>query len=370
MATKLDPIIFGESKNIDFKKFNIGALTKAVTYSLEEFGKKGVQGLAIKSKEVNALLEYEEKAKRAKEPYIQAGVAKKDLVLVVRDKKNDKFEAMTVVVKDYTDIRDQLANNNAAVVNIEPNKADTVIPGAAKAQADRFGAAVQAEADADFGGITGNVVLCAHGAPKVLPGRVIGVELGELTPAGIIELLIGNKDKAKRIGKDYDGTVTLSGCFTASGGPEADRQDDPFAKKVLDSLRSKGYSKVSVVGMPGPSWTSRADTKTDSHGTTVKTGEKAVFPAMSDYSTGVNALRKKIDTLTDGLLAAAKKSPDPKNFMATPGAKNVIQQIDKLEKEMKEVAARLNKQGTGESIAGLKGTFGLRQIQAQVPGAV
>jgi hypothetical protein len=368
MSTKLDPIIFGDKKNIDFDKFNIGSLTKAITFDLEEFGKKGVQGLPIKANEVNALIKYESAAKRAKEPYIQAGVVKKDLVLVVRDKKNDKFEAMTMVVKGYADIRGELAANTAAVVNLA--EGDATIDPAAANQAARFGTAAMGEDDADFGGITGNVVLCAHGTPKVLPGKVIGTELGEKTPEEIVKLLIGNSDKAKRIGKDYNGSITLSGCFTASGGPEADKQDDPFAKKVHDLLKSKGYTKLNVVGMPGPSWTSGGTLKDDTFGKTVPQGEKGVWPTMSDTTEGAQAVRLQIDKLTDGLIAAAKKAPDPKNFLATAGAKAVLVKIQSLEKDLASIQSRLNAKGIGKDVGGLKGTFGLRLISAQLGASV
>ena len=64
----------------------------------------------------------------------------------------------------------------------------------------------------------------------------VGGSVASTGSSGPSVTLTADKDKAKRIGKDYRGTITLSGCFTASGGPEADRQDDVFAKKVLDAL--------------------------------------------------------------------------------------------------------------------------------------
>jgi len=366
MPTKLDPIIFGEKKNIDFDKFNIGSLTKAIAFNLEEFGKKGVQGLPIKANEVNALIKYESTAKRAKEPYIQGGVVKRDLVLVVRDKKNDKFEAMTMVVKGYVDVRGEIAGNTAAVVNLD--EGDDTIDKAVVNQGVRFGTAPVGEEDADFGGITGNVVLCAHGTPKVLPGKVIGSELGQKTPEQIVDLVIGNRDKSKRIGKDYNGIITLSGCYTASGGPEADKQDDAFAKKVHDLLKSKGYTKLSVVGMPGPSWTSGGTLKDDTFGKTVPQGDKGVWPTMTDSKRGAQAVRLQIDKLTDGLIAAAKKSPDPKNFLATPNAKQVLTKIESLEKDLADIQSRIGSETVGKDVGGLKGTFGLRLIRSQVLG--
>ena len=99
MATKLSPIIYGEKKNIDFSKFNIGNVMKAITYDLEEFGDKGVQGLVVKSSDALRMTKYEAASKKHKDPYIMAGVVKNDLVLVVQDKSDSKFEAMSVLVK-------------------------------------------------------------------------------------------------------------------------------------------------------------------------------------------------------------------------------------------------------------------------------
>ncbi len=353
MATKLDPIIFGDKKNIDYTKFNIGSLIKAITFNLEEFGKKGVQGLPVKAKEITALVEYEKAAKRAKEPYLQAGVCKKDLVFVVRDKKNDKFEAMTMAVKDYTDIRGELAQSSAVVVNVEPDKTDTTIPANAAKQANRFGTGVQAQEDADFGGITGNVVLCAHGAPKVVPGRVIGAEFGEKNPQQIVDILIGSKDKDKRIGKDYSGIITLSGCFTAAGGPEADKQDDPFAKKVLDLLRSKGYDKLSVKGMPGPSVTRDSGEKAARHAMVTEDGAKALIPLLKQYEQAFAKLKAKYK----GDEGQAKLDPlfAP---LQSKWAKLYDDYTDVLNAQT-EAAKEANR------IEGLFGNFGIRVVRKQ-----
>jgi hypothetical protein len=367
MPSKLDPCIFGQNKGVTLDSFNLGNLVKAITYSFEEFGVRGVQGVPVKGENATKLIAYEKKAKRTEEPYIQAGVVKKDLVVVIRDKKNDKFEAMDVVVKNYTEIRDKLAKSNAQVVNLA--KGDKIIDPAAQAQADRVGSTVQDQNSADFGDITGNIVLCAHGTPKELPGRVIGTQLGKKSPEEIVKLLIGSPDKAKRVGKDYDGTITLSGCWTAAGGPGGeDPADEVYAKKVLELLRAKGYKKLSVVGMPGPSRTAKTDTDKDGMGKPMERGEKAVWPGMSETARAVTALRMKIDKLTEGLLAAAKKSDDPKNFLTTPVAKQALEKIAATEKEMNEIETRLGDKKYGKNIKGLQGRFGLRLIRAEIMG--
>ena len=55
MPVKLERTIFGKGKDINFSKFNMGSLIKAVTYDLEEFGEKGVQGVKILEGDVNRL---------------------------------------------------------------------------------------------------------------------------------------------------------------------------------------------------------------------------------------------------------------------------------------------------------------------------
>ena len=148
-------------------KFNIGSFTKALAFDLEEFGQKGVQGLKIDGKSVEALLSYWKKAAaKDSEPYVLGGVAANGhLYVSIRDKKKADFEQLAIAVKDYATKCEQLAKNTAAVVNINDNPEDPVIKPAAQAQADRFKTTVQSEEEAEFGNITGNIVLCPTAGP-------------------------------------------------------------------------------------------------------------------------------------------------------------------------------------------------------------
>lgn len=308
MATKLDPVIWGQDKSIHYGKISVGELAKAVSDDLEEFGEKGVQGVKLGSN-LDNFLKYEKAAKRAKDPYFVLGVhSNGSLVLVLRDKKDDKFEAMEVAVKGYEAIKSKLAAGTAKVVNVSEDKNEAIIKKNSAAQADKFKTPLSNEDDPDFGGITGTVILCAHGRPQDLPsGRIIGDRLGPHTPEQIVKLLTGDKDAAKRIGKDYSGKIVLSGCFTASGGPEASRQDDPFAAKVLALLRKGGYEKLSVVGMPGRAQTASAD-QTDSQGTPMQRGDKSVkpFAATADKERLLDRLQTERDALGARVDAQAK----------------------------------------------------------------
>ncbi len=144
MPTALERVIFGSGKNIGFDKFNIGSLTKSVAFDLQEFGERGVQGVKIQE-------------------------------------SDSKFEGTAVVVKNYKNLRETLAKSSAAVTNLDGD--DPVIKPASEKQGRKFGTEVTDEDNASYGGITGNIILCAHGRPAVVPsGRVIGDQFGKKTP--------------------------------------------------------------------------------------------------------------------------------------------------------------------------------------------
>ncbi len=378
---KLDTVFFGDGKNIKPSSIKFDQLLNKVFPEIEaDFKKAGLPnaaGLAIKDSDARKLLATETSTPRAKDPYLQVGVWKKDLVMAVFDKSNPKFDAYEVIVKGYLDVKEALAKKHTEVVNLAVG--DKIIDGAAKAQADKFGTSVKSEADMDLGDLTGDLVLCAHGTPKVLPGRVIGTKLGGKTADDIVAMLTADKDKSKRIGKDYRGTITLSGCFTASGGPEADRQDDVFAKKVLDALVKKGYKKVTVVGMPGPSWTARDPGDKDSHGTPLARGEKAVWHSgrseegLEAQELKAKKLRKDIDSLVDALVAGAKKSKlDGPAYLMSDQARPVLAKLKQLEGALHSVREEIDtivkeQKRTGDvdgaDVAHMKGTFGFKALQ-------
>ncbi len=402
MPTKLDSIISGKKKDINFSNFDIGKVLRDISADLSDAGAKDVQGLKILGNYKN-FISYEKAAKRAAEPYLQVGVTKGTLVLVLRDKNNDKFEAMDVLVKGYDGIKDKLVKETAAVISLDPD--DRVIGPAGKAQADKFGTKVMTEDDYEFGALTGNIVICAHGTPDGTgSARIIASHLGKKTPKDIVKLLTGSKDAKQRIGKDYSGKIFLSGCFTASGGPEAAKQDDPFAKKVWDLLKSAGYTKASVVGMPGPSITARNDGDTDSwdkdNPTAMKRGDKHVVTNMrtvDDYKKNAklektvkaaveqfNALVGSHNTILEDLNAIAKQGEDRANELGKDPAaikadkayqgykKQYLALKADLEKEKKKLAkakqvldkARkdMEDSGLGKTLAKIEGTFGLRTL--------
>lgn len=377
MPATLNPIIYRTQKNFAFRNYDFGKIVSAISEDLKEFGQQGVQGLPVKKDEADRMIKYHSQNKSLREPHLMAGVVGKDLVLVIRDAKESKFEAMAVLVKDYVGIKADLAKNSAAVVNLA--KGDKTIDPAAAAQADKFKTAVQDKSDADFGTVTGNVVLCAHGTPETAPGRVIGVKLGKMTAKEIADLLTKNPDKSKRLAREYAGKITLSGCFTASGGPEALKQDDPFAKKVWDELKARGFTRCSVVGMPGVAMTARG-ARTDDEGTAMKRGDKGVW-AKSEEMLEAQAkkaaqIRKELDALVDALVKAGKNYKGDKSiFLGSDVAKKSLakinekeQALDTIRKEMESIKKDAEKYGDvdGKLMAHVTGTFGLRVVQREL----
>ncbi len=397
MVANIKPIIYGNKKNIDFKKYNDGSLLNAISYDMKEFGERGVQGLAVKMPDAQRMIKYEKANKNRKDPYLMAGVCQKDLVLVVRDKTDAKFEAMTVLVKGYVGIKDKLAKQTASVTNIAPGR-DKIIEDSVKDTAAKLKTKVSK--DPNYGEITGNIVLTAHGRPAVMPsGRVVGDQLGRKNPKQIVALLTGSKDPKKRVGSDYNGTITLCGCFTASGGPEGEKKDDPFAKKVLDLLRKKGFKKLSVVGYPGATITVSKG-GTDSKGTQVRRGDEKVLASqptgadmrkarmledtltkllkkrndlVNDYNTALEGrdaarrvLREALDNFQGSQQDYAKDPEGKKKFKAYADAKKEFKKtegkFEKADSAYEKAKKAADKTGLEDTYARLEGRFGLRQI--------
>ncbi|MGH3266228.1 MAG: hypothetical protein ACRDNS_30025, partial [Trebonia sp.] len=256
------------------------------------------------------------------------------------------------------------------------------------------------EADPNYGEITGNIVLTAHGTPAVAPnGRIIGSKLGRKKPDEIVKMLTTSKDPKKRLAKAYDGTLTLCGCFTASGGPEGEKRDDPFAKKVLDIFRKRGYSKISVVGYPGATITDRGP-GTDSRGTATEQGDERVLANQPTAATrqqartlsaeaekritGFNALVAPYNAAlaaTNNARATVKKGITDsglaeKDYLKTADGKAKLKAYQKADTAFKSLKAELNKaqaaldkakkamadSGLDDTYAQLEGRFGLRQV--------
>lgn len=388
-AKPLERVMYGADKSIDFGSFNFGNIMNAIAQDLEEFGDKGVQGVRVPN-DGTKFIAKQRARKDLKYPYLQAGVLQGHLVLAVFDAADASVRDQTVLLKDYTALKKKLASSSVSITNIDPT-GDQAIVGSAQALANRHGVGV--DPDPDFGDITGDIILDAHGTPETLPsGTLIGTKLGEKTPQQIVDMLTTSKDKKKRVSKNYNGTLTLCGCFTASGGPEASKQDDAFAKKVHDLFREKGYKKISVVGYPGPMAILRADSGAN-EGRAVawanvrSNADLDKFMASLDFPKREAALQQLYDKLVADLAtydrwhrqysAAMKKSKlTEAKFLTTPTGKQMAAELNTFNAEIKTLRVQYDaaldelkrhKQeyadsGLGKLFDRLEGRFGLRTV--------
>lgn len=166
--------------------------------------------------------------------------------------KGAPYEKVTIVRPAFAKLVEEMKTETHAVVNLD--KGDRAVDASVARQEAGHGVTAQTPDATDFGDIkTGNVILTAHGTPVKVSGVLLGQKLGNRTPDQIVKLLTGNPDRKKNISKSFSGTVVLCGCYTASGTGAVPPGYDysTFAGKVLSLLRSGGYSKCTVKGMPG-----------------------------------------------------------------------------------------------------------------------
>lgn len=364
MPTTLDPCIYGEPRKITLDKHNAGNLTKAVAFDLEEYGQRGVQGLPLKMTDVNRLIEYE--SKRMTKPYIRAGIVRKDLVVTINDAQNKRLEGMVVLCKDYIGIKEKLSKNKAAVVDVAPEGQSIGIAESAAAHGEKRNTKAQSKDEAAFGGVTGDIVLCAHGKPKKTLGRIIGDELGKMTAEQIVAYLTDSTNPKKRLGKSYAGTIHLVGCFTASGGPEAHEADAVMAKRVKDLLHKAGWTDLSVVGMPGAAMTVLR--KGIDKGTRIQPGDEGVIPAedsmeIDELVAQMDAFEKKAQPYLDALEKAMEQfDGTAEEFIAQPKIKPVWDKYEALVGDIELLKRVATLKQHRSRIAKLEGRFGLRNL--------
>lgn len=252
--------------------------------------------------------------------------------------------AVTKLVEKHNGDMDLLKADKAFQALLKTYKdGDDVINKAAANQAKKFKTTEQTTDQADFGEMTtGTVVLAAHGSRADLPsGKTLGIALGKKTPDQIVELLTGNKDKAKNLSKAFKGTVLLSGCFTAAGGiaPEGDYNYDTFAGKVWALLKTKGIN-CKVSGMPG-----QARTNAEGDKSSVKPTEQKEYDRLKKE---FGELVKAIDKLKPQLT-----SKDPK----------VLEVVNKKIKEMNEKLKTVNAEKEAKVMKQLIMNYGLDPVR-------
>ena len=334
--------------------FDVGKLTKSVGDDLTRFNQKGVQGVVVKGtdaakivKEVIADLG----AKKVKAPHLRAGVSGKDLIFLVTDSASPSYEKSCVLVADYVGLKDRLAKEKGAVVNLDPG--DKVIDRAAKDMGKKFGAKPTTAATANFG-ITGTtaIVLLAHGdEDKNSTGQIYGKDFAGKTPAEIVKLLLDNPDAKKRLSPDYAGTIYLDGCFTAQGSAMQN-----YTKQVWDLLKGRGLTKASVKGNLGLA-------------ATTKKGDEIITTTEADERD--KKLRKQIDDERKLKLAAINKKygalwaakykakNDQAGLKNDPETKKLQAEADALEDALAKKYQAEAKKIPGLNVKNFVGQFGL-----------
>jgi len=259
------------------------------------------------------------------------------------------YDKSVVIRKEFAKAVATEKSQANAVINLTKDTAssagDKIInPNSAK-QAAKFGTTAKPIDEADFGDLkSGNVVLCAHGGAAAVNGTVVGNSLGHKSSDDIVKLLTNNGSKAKSLSKGFNGTVILSGCFTAAG----DGAIPSFAQEVHRKLTTAGYKTVTVKGMPGPSIT------TDS-------GDKAARHAMTTLQ-GAEAMLQRMGKLEDGYKQLlAKHGGDVAKAKADPAFAGMAARFKALKDERTKVLGNQSEDAKAAArIANIAGTFGLR----------
>jgi hypothetical protein len=283
MPKRLKPIIYGQKPTITADKFNVGNVMKAITADLEAAGAKDPQGMVVKTSEAMKLVAQVtgKDAKKWKSPYVMAGVAGNDLVLVVRDSENSKAEEAVTMVANYAALKEKLAKQSGTVVNLDPT--DKIINKASGIMGKKYDTEVTTEVNVDLNekGDTAPIVILAHGADtQDSNGKVYAKEFADKTPAEIVKFLV----KDKKLSTKYAGTLYLDGCFTAAGSTPQN-----FAKMVYDALVKAGYKYLKVKGNLGTA----ATTPEGREAVTDAQEEKAAKDELEKIQAALEPSRKK-----------------------------------------------------------------------------
>ena len=296
---------------------------------------------------------------------LYVGIAGSDLVCQIRDGNDAAWEDNTVMLKNYVGERTKMAKvvDAASSMSTIPTT-----PPSVKATADLAGkrrspprSLKKSWRRRDLGDLTGDVVMCAHGTPASVGGRIVGVELGGKSPSQIVDLITASKDKSKRIPKSFSTKLILVGCFTASGScllPPTP-PTNPSPPSAAAELSKRGYKNAAVVGMPGPAYVIPGQGFKDDHGEEIEQGE--VESEHSGDNTALLAtIQKRIDANMDKLNAAQDNwKGKPEDFDKNPKVLEVITAMKKDSTEMSKIAAASSK------TKGLTGYFGPEKYKSK-----
>lgn len=230
--------------------YDAGKLVKSIGDDLIAFVGKPIQGLVVKATDATALVKKVKEdlvAGKCATPLLRAGMSGKDMIFLVTDPKNSKYERSCVLVADYKGIREKQKKllSETKIVNLD--KGDKVIDQAAKDMRNALGVKPgSGKAPGELDG-TESIILLAHGdEDKTSSGKIYGKDFAGKTPKELVAMMVDNKDPKKRLSPSYSGTIYLDGCFTAQGGAMQN-----YTKQVWELLKAKGIKNCKVKGNLG-----------------------------------------------------------------------------------------------------------------------
>lgn len=337
--------------------FDLGKLVKGVGDDLIKFVGKPIQGLVVKGTDATSVVKKVKEdmvAGKCAQPWLRAGMSGKDMIFLVNDLKNTKYERTCVLVADYKGIREKQKKllSDTKIMNLD--KGDDVIDQAAKDMRKALG--VKPGSGKDLGAIDGSasIILLAHGdEDKTSSGQIYGKDFAGKSPKDLVAMLVDNKDPKKRLSPSYSGTIYLDGCFTAQGGAMQN-----YTKLVWELLKAKGIKNCKVKGNLGAAATLKSGDELVTTTEAEKAGEKLVAKAQKDYEKQIAPAEAKLEEICKKKYGGKQDA----NFKKDPDVVKLQAVIDKLRKDaVKKLESDLKKI-PGYEVKNLVGQFGLTRL--------
>lgn len=338
--------------------YNGGHLVKAIGDDLVKFVGKPMQGLVVKEAGAAKIVDLVKKdliAKKVKEPVLRAGISGSDILFVVSDLKNAKYEQSCVLVAGYVPLREKLKKQAATVVNLDPG--DAVIDQAAKDMARNNRAGAVAGAGANFGLISGTspIILLAHGdEDKTSTGQIYGKDFAGKTPAQLVTLLVDNADPKRCLSRDYAGTIYLDGCFTAQGGAMQN-----YTKQVWEMLKTRGVKNVKVKGNLGLAATTDRGDEIITTSEAQARADRLLAGAKRAYSQATVTHEQQRGEIWQ---ARFGRPADEAAFLADPEVKRIDEDAAKISERVSAQLEKELKKIPGYQVPNLVGQFGLTRL--------
>lgn len=337
--------------------FDSGKLVKAIGDDLIAFVGKEMQGLVVKANDAKSLVDKVKKemaAKKCEQPWLRAGMSGGDMIFLITDLKNSKYEQSCVLVADYKALREKLKKQAAMVVNLD--KGDKVIDQAAKDMGKALGTKPVTGDRAKFAGIEGSgaIVLLAHGdEDKNSSGQIYGKDFAGKSPKDLVALLLDNKDPRKQLSPEYSGTIYLDGCFTAQGSAM-----ENYTKQVWELLKARGVKNVKVKGNLGAAATLKSGDELVTTTEAEEKAEKLLKKAQADFEKLMEPVEKKLQEIMDKKYGGKETTA----YNNDPEVKKLLAMAKKAGEQAAEKLAAEQKKIPGFQVKNLVGQFGLTRL--------